>query len=80
MAKAPVRSFTVLAVAAVAAVASAMHPAADTDDRVQPQETAASSQHLGQWADYGRLNHPCVEATPQASASAASAADPSNCL
>ncbi|ABM96820.1 hypothetical protein Mpe_B0039 (plasmid) [Methylibium petroleiphilum PM1] len=79
MAKAPVRSFTVLAVAAVAAVASAMHPAADTDDRVQPQETAASSQHLGHWADYGRPNL-CAEAAPQASAPAASAADPSICL
>jgi hypothetical protein len=79
MAKAPVRSFTVLVVAAVAAVASAMHPAADTEDRVPPQETAASSQHLGRWADYGRL-HPCVEATPEASASAASAADPLSCL
>lgn len=79
MAKAPVRSFTVLAVAAVAAVASAMNPAADTEDRVPPHEPAVSSQHLGRWADCGQL-HPCVEAAPQASASAASAADPSSCL
>jgi hypothetical protein len=79
MAQAPVRSFTVLAVAAVAAVASAMNPTADTEDSVPPHETAVSSQHLGRWSDYGQL-HPCVEATPQASASAASAADPSSCL
>lgn len=79
MAQAPVRSFTVLAVAAVAAVASAMHPVGDTGERVPPQETAASSQHLGHWVDYERL-HPCVEATLQTSASAASAADPASCL
>ena len=79
MAQAPVRSFTVLAVAAVAAVASAMNPAADTEDSVPPHETAASSQRLGRWDEHGRL-HPCVEATPQASESAASAVDPSSCL
>jgi hypothetical protein len=81
MAQAPVRSFTVLAVAAIAAAISALWPTVDLDDRMLPSDRAAASGAVERRADYGR-GQPCVVVAPQAQAHEpeASAAEASSCL
>jgi len=82
MAKAPIRSFTVVAVAVVAAAAAAMHPSADRDDHALPGDTAALNGAVeGRRAEH-RRPLPCVEtaARLQAHDAEASAVDISGCL
>ena len=83
MAKAPIRSFTVVAVAVVAAAAAAMHPSADLDDHALPGDTAALNGAVeGRRAEH-RRPLPCVVETAarlQAHDAEASAVDISGCL
>lgn len=81
MAKAPIRSFTVLAVAAVAAAASAMHPTTELDDGALATAAATFPAAPERRAGHGQW-HLCGDVAPhaQAQGTEASAPDVSSCL